>query len=54
VNLLDALTVTLIAFGLAMDAFAVSIANGMTIKSDRKKAALLTAVFFGGFRCLCQ
>jgi putative Mn2+ efflux pump MntP len=52
VNLLDALTVTLIAFGLAMDAFAVSIANGMTIKSDRKKAALLTAVFFGGFQML--
>jgi putative Mn2+ efflux pump MntP len=33
-----------------MDAFAVSIANGMTIKSQRKKAALLTAVFFGGFQ----
>lgn len=49
---LDALTVVLIAFGLAMDAFAVSIANGMTIKSQRKKAALLTAVFFGGFQML--
>jgi putative Mn2+ efflux pump MntP len=49
---LDALTVLLIAFGLAMDAFAVSIANGMTIKSQRKKAALLTAVFFGGFQML--
>jgi putative Mn2+ efflux pump MntP len=47
---LDALTIVLIAFGLAMDAFAVSIANGMTIKSQRKKAALLTAVFFGGFQ----
>jgi putative Mn2+ efflux pump MntP len=49
---LDALTIVLIAFGLAMDAFAVSIANGMTIKSNRKKAALITAVFFGGFQML--
>lgn len=49
---LDALTIILIAFGLALDAFAVSIANGMTIKSNRKKAALLTAVFFGGFQML--
>lgn len=35
-----------------MDAFAVSIANGMTVKSQRKRAALLTAVFFGGFQML--
>ncbi len=49
---MDALTIVLIAFGLAMDAFAVSIANGMTIKSNRKKAALITAVFFGGFQML--
>jgi manganese efflux pump family protein len=49
---LDALTIVLIAFGLAMDAFAVSIANGMTIKSQRKRAALLTAVFFGGFQMI--
>ncbi len=49
---MDALTVVLIAFGLAMDAFAVSIANGMTIKGNRKKAALIIAVFFGGFQML--
>jgi manganese efflux pump family protein len=49
---LDALTILLIAFGLAMDAFAVSIANGLTIKGNRKQAALLTAVFFGGFQML--
>lgn len=49
---MDALTIALIAFGLAMDAFAVSIANGMTLKSNRKQAALLTAIFFGGFQML--
>jgi putative Mn2+ efflux pump MntP len=48
----DALTIILIAFGLAMDAFAVSIASGMTITQNRKKAGLLTAAFFGGFQML--
>ncbi len=49
---MDALTILLIAVGLAMDAFAVSIANGMTITSNRRRSALLTAVFFGGFQML--
>ncbi len=49
---MDTLTIVLIAFGLAMDAFAVSIASGLTIKDNRKQAALLTAVFFGGFQML--
>jgi putative Mn2+ efflux pump MntP len=49
---LDALTIILIAFGLAMDAFAVSIANGIIIKTKRRKSALLTAGFFGGFQML--
>jgi len=35
-----------------MDAFAVSIANGMTITTSRRKSALLTATFFGGFQML--
>jgi manganese efflux pump family protein len=35
-----------------MDAFAVSIANGMNITSNRRKAALLTATAFGGFQML--
>jgi len=49
----DAITIVLIAVGLAMDAFAVSIANGMsTPNSKRRKATLLTAVFFGGFQML--
>ena len=49
---MDALTILLIAVGLAMDAFAVSIANGMTITSKRRMSALLTAVFFSGFQML--
>jgi manganese efflux pump family protein len=48
----DALTILLIAVGLAMDAFAVSIANGMTITSNRRRSALMTAAFFGGFQML--
>jgi len=49
----DAITIILIAVGLAMDAFAVSIANGMNILgSQRRRSALLTAVFFGGFQML--
>ncbi|MCW4028987.1 MAG: manganese efflux pump MntP family protein [Candidatus Bathyarchaeota archaeon] len=49
---MDAVTIILIAFGLAMDAFAVSIANGLTITKNRPQAALLTAGFFGGFQML--
>ena len=49
---MDALTIVLIAVGLAMDAFAVSIANGMTITRNRRRSALLTAGFFGGFQML--
>jgi manganese efflux pump family protein len=48
----DALTILLIAVGLAMDAFAVSIASGMTITQNRRKAGLLTAAAFGGFQML--
>ena len=49
---MDILTIVLIAIGLAMDAFAVSIANGMNITTNRRKSALLTAAFFGGFQML--
>jgi putative Mn2+ efflux pump MntP len=48
----DALTILLIAVGLAMDAFAVSIANGMAATANRRRGALLTALFFGGFQML--
>lgn len=49
---MDALTILLIALGLAMDAFAVSITNGITIRNNRRKNALLTAFSFGGFQML--
>ncbi|MCW4000658.1 MAG: manganese efflux pump MntP family protein [Candidatus Bathyarchaeota archaeon] len=49
---MDALTIILIAVGLAMDAFAVSIANGMAATANRRRGALLTATFFGVFQML--
>src|SRR5512139_3454875 len=49
---MDVLTIFLIAVGLAMDAFAVSIAKGIIIEHKRRKSALLLASFFGGFQML--
>ena len=49
---MDAPTILLIAVGLAMDAFAVSMAKGIFIKHERRKMALLLASFFGGFQML--
>jgi len=49
---MDPLTIVLIAIGLAMDAFAVSIAKGITIDHNRRKTALIMASFFGGFQML--
>jgi len=49
---MDALTIVLIAAGLAMDAFSVSIAKGIVIKYQRQKTALLLGSFFGGFQML--
>jgi putative Mn2+ efflux pump MntP len=49
---MDFLTIGLIAIGLAMDAFAVSIAKGITISKNRRKTALTMAIFFGGFQML--
>ncbi len=50
---MDIVTILLIAVGLAMDAFAVSIAAGMsTDASCKRKNALLMASFFGGFQML--
>lgn len=49
---MDIFTVILIAVGLAMDAFAVSIAKGIVIERRRRKSALLLASFFGGFQML--
>jgi putative Mn2+ efflux pump MntP len=47
---MDFVTVILIAVGLAMDAFAVSIAKGISVERDRRRSALLLASLFGGFQ----
>lgn len=49
---MDILTILLIAIGLAMDAFAVSIAKGITVNKDRRKTAIMLASLFGGFQML--
>jgi putative Mn2+ efflux pump MntP len=49
---MDLITVTFIAFGLAMDAFAVSITSGITIKQLRIRNALKIAMFFGAFQAI--
>ena len=43
-------TIIIIAAGLAMDAFAVSVASGTAYKQLNVKHALRMAVFFGGFQ----
>lgn len=40
----------LIGVGLAMDAFAVSICKGLTMKKVHKKDVFVIALFFGGFQ----
>ena len=42
----------LLAIGLAMDAFAVSITSGITITNIKVKHALITALFFGVFQAV--
>ena len=42
----------LIAVGLSMDAFAVSICKGLSVKKLSPKHALLVGVYFGGFQML--
>ena len=44
------ITIIFIALGLAMDAFAVSITSGLTIKQLQIKHALRIAIFFGFFQ----
>lgn len=45
-------TIFFIAIGLAMDAFAVAIGNGIILKEVKIKDALKTGLFFGGFQAL--
>ncbi len=47
---MDIITIVLIALGLAMDAFAVSIASGVIIKKNKLEKALLFGLMFGGFQ----
>ncbi len=42
----------IIAVGVSMDAFAVSICKGLSLRSLRPKHILSTAVWFGGFQAL--
>lgn len=46
------LSILLIAAGLAMDAFAVSITSGITVRHLRIKHALKIALFFGFFQAI--
>jgi putative Mn2+ efflux pump MntP len=45
-------TLLLIAFGLSMDAFAVSVSNGIAIQRRRANHALRIGLFFGSFQAL--
>ena len=47
---MDAITILLIAIGLAMDSFSVSIAGGAATKDRRTSNALRMATFFAGFQ----
>jgi putative Mn2+ efflux pump MntP len=49
---MDIITIIFIAVGLAMDAFAVSIASGTSSSSQKRKNALIVALFFGTFQML--
>jgi putative Mn2+ efflux pump MntP len=48
----DIVTVLFIAIGLAMDAFAVSMAHGITVQNRRVATGLTMAVSFGAFQAL--
>ncbi|MGB2582051.1 MAG: manganese efflux pump MntP family protein [Thermoplasmata archaeon] len=49
---MDFVTVILIAIGLSMDAFAVSIAKGISVERNRRRSVILLASLFGGFQGL--
>ncbi len=46
------MTIFLIALGLSMDAFAVSMSNGLSLKCFRIRSATLIALFYGGFQAI--
>ncbi len=47
---MDTISIFLIAVGLAMDAFAVSVSNGIAVCDFRKRHALKVGVYFGFFQ----
>ena len=47
---MDILSILIIAVGLAMDAFAVSIASGVSLRKCELKTVLRIALFFGAFQ----
>ena len=49
---MDPVALILIAVGLAMDAFAVSLCKGMAVKKATVKTMLLAGIWFGGFQAL--
>ena len=49
---MDYLTIVLIGIGLAMDALAVSITSGFTLKTFKIRYALKIAIFFGAFQAI--
>ena len=44
------LEIFILAIGLSMDAFAVSICKGLSVKKLRPKHSLITGLYFGGFQ----
>ena len=49
---MNIITIVLTAFALAMDAFAVSVTKGMTLKNLTKGIAIKIALFFGVFQAV--
>ena len=49
---MNILTIIIIAIGLAMDAFSVSVATGATYKKPRNRHAFMMAFAFGGFQAI--
>ena len=47
---MDFITTLLIAIGLAMDAFAVSICKGLAMKKPDLRSMLIVGIWFGGFQ----
>ncbi len=49
---MDAITIVLLAIGLAMDAFAVSICKGLAMKKPKIRAILIIGLWFGVFQTI--